>query len=99
MRNNLYNSGFKEQNKCYTRTLEKDKKYIYGTIFILYMKEIKKDFGPCYTIPDYIGAYQFLYRIGVLFTSRHCNPVHAAEQKSLHFFRDTKSNPVCTRAV
>mgnify|MGYP002803630062 CR=1 FL=1 len=28
LRNNLYNSGFKEQNKRYTRTLEKDKRYI-----------------------------------------------------------------------
>ena len=31
----------------------------------------------------------------MLFTLRHCNPVRAAEQKSLRFFRDTKSNPVC----
>ena len=33
------------------------------------------DSGPCYAIPDYIGASRFLYRIGLLFTLRHCNPV------------------------
>ena len=33
--------------------------------------------------------------IGMLFTLRHCNPVCAAEQKSLHFVGGMKSNPVC----
>ena len=46
-----------------------------------------------------ITLERFLYRIGVLLTLRHCDPVRAAEQKSLRFFRDTKSNPVCTGAV
>ena len=30
-----------------------------------------------------------------MFTLRHCNPVRAAEQKTLRFVGDTKSNPVC----
>ena len=34
-------------------------------------------------------------RIGMLFTLRCCNQVRSAEQKSLRFVRDTKSNPVC----
>ena len=48
--------------------------------------------GPCYTIPDYIGASRFLYQIGLLFTLRHCNPVCSAEQKSLRFVGDMKCN-------
>ena len=51
--------------------------------------------GPCYTIPDYIGASRFLYQIGLLFTLRHCNPVCAAEQTSLRFVGGMKNNPVC----
>ena len=52
-------------------------------------------FGLCYTIPDYIGTSQFLYQFELLFTLRHCNPVCAAEQKSLRFVGGMKSNPVC----
>ena len=33
--------------------------------------------------------------VGLLFTLRHCNPVCAAEQKSLRFVGGMKSNPVC----
>ena len=36
-----------------------------------------------------------LYPIGLLFALRHCNPVCAAEQKSLRFVGGMKSNPVC----
>ena len=32
-------------------------------------------FGPVYTIPDCIGASRFSYRIRLLFTLRHSNPV------------------------
>ena len=62
------------------------------------MEPCKKYSGPCYSkysIADCMGAKGFLYWIGLLFTLHHCNPVHAAEQKSLHFVGDTKSNPVC----
>ena len=59
------------------------------------MEPCEKYSGPCYSIADCMGAKRFLYRIGLLFTLHHCNPVHAAEQKSLHFVGDTKSNPVC----
>ena len=43
LRNNLYNSGFKEQNKCYTRTLEKGKKYIlWDHIYSVYERDKKR---------------------------------------------------------
>jgi hypothetical protein len=35
----------------------------------------------------------------LLFTLRHSNPVRDAEQKSLRFGGDMKSNPVCAGAV
>ena len=57
------------------------------------------DLGPVYTIPDCIGAERFSYRIRLLFTLRHSNPVCDAGQKSLRFGGDMKSNPVCAGAV
>lgn len=43
LRNNLYNSGFKEQNKRYTRTLEKGKKYIlWDHIYSVYERDKKR---------------------------------------------------------
>ena len=50
----------------------------------------------CCAIPDCVGGKPFLYRIRLLFTLHHCNPVRAAERKSaLRFVGDTKSNLVC----
>jgi hypothetical protein len=37
--------------------------------------------------------------VRLLFTLRHSNPVRDAEQKSLRFGGDMKSNPVCAGAV
>ena len=43
LRNNIYNSGFKEQNKRYTRTLEKDNKYIlWDHIYSVYERDKKR---------------------------------------------------------
>jgi hypothetical protein len=43
LRNNIYNSGFKEQNKRYTRTLEKDNKYIlWSHIYSVYERDKKR---------------------------------------------------------
>ena len=43
LRNNLHNSGFKEQNKHYTRTLEKDKKYfLWDHIYSVYERDKKR---------------------------------------------------------
>ena len=40
-----------------------------------------------------------LYRIRLLFTLHHSNPVRDVEQKSLRFGGDMKSNPICAGAV
>jgi hypothetical protein len=50
----------------------------------------------------YTGLHRserFSYRIRLLFTLRHSNPVRDAEQKSLRFGGDMKSNRVCAGAM
>ena len=64
-----------------------------------YLSHMHTFLGPVYTIPDCIGAERFSYRIRLLFTLRHSNPIRDAEQKSLRFGGDMKSNPVCAEAV
>jgi hypothetical protein len=65
----------------------------------LYSEVYGSYLGPVYTVPDCIGASRFSYRIRLLFTLRHSNPVRNAAQKSLRFGSDMKSNPVYAGAV